>query len=78
MTKFELTFEVKKSDTSFEDGGQSVIVSPLFCEERGGDGFFFVRLHSWQDKAKRGDQTTHPFMRSLFGKRVKVTVEVVE
>lgn len=53
---------------SKEDGGQAMIVE-LGSETQ---GQIFVRLHSWDTTC------AHPEMQMLMGKRIKVSVEVVD
>lgn len=91
MTTKPITFEsiIEKQDISFEDGGCAVIIEPDW-KVQGGDNSIFVRIQSWddqisehpmydkrdsrEDKAKLGHQS----IQSLFGKKVKVTIEVVD
>ena len=58
----------------FEDSGNAAIMYLPEADpvERGGDGCFFVRLHSW-DAAQK-----HSLFRSLMGRRVRVTIETIE
>ena len=53
-----------------EDGGAALIAH---IENEEADPHFFVRLHSWNDA---GDD--HPTARKFEGKRVRVTVEVID
>lgn len=86
MAKWVSEFTVPADDRDglcgikFEDGGQAAIMYDPADDPvtEGGDGHFFVRLHSWQDEARKGDGTTHRTFRSLMGKRVRVTIEEVE
>jgi len=52
-----------------EDGGQAIIAA---IEDDGAAPEFFVRLQSWSE-ARR-----HIVIRSLAGKRVRVTVETID
>jgi hypothetical protein len=72
MTRFVTEFAVpseKGPDLSIEDGGRAMIVD---AEQQGGDGCFFVRLHSWDETLR------HPLMKQFAGKRVRVTVETID
>lgn len=64
----------------WDDGGQSLCLE-VFPEHAGReqeyDGFF-IRLMSWRDGCARGDLTGHPVLARLLGKRVRITVEVVD
>jgi len=88
MTRWVAEFTVPPDDSGgltgvkFEDSGQAAICySPLQTPDVDPETWmtvvegapeFFVRLHSW-------DETTrHEFFRSLMGKKVRVTLEVVE
>lgn len=64
MTKIILEGTVKCDK---EDGGQALISSI-----EGQDDFFFVRLQSWDENCE------HSTMKSLEGKKVRVTVEVID
>lgn len=63
----------------YEDGGQAAIMyGPVLSEPvqvSGDDGAFFVRLHSWDENPDQAK--SHRLFRSLLGKRVRVTVEVL-
>lgn len=74
----------------FEDGGNAAIMySPLNTDEpglntetwdkeiEGGDGCFFVRLHSW-DESDLDFANKHRLFRAFMGKKVRVTVETIE
>ena len=61
----EGTVEIKE-----EDGGQAMIAT--IEDERVDE--FFVRLQSWSEESPR----RHTVMRSLAGKRVRVTVETID
>ncbi len=54
-----------------EDGGRALIVDDDGRYTRG-DDHMFVRLQSWDDDCQ------HPLLKSLIGKKVKITIEVVE
>ena len=87
MAKYVAEFTVPPDDrhgicgVKFEDGGEAAIMYyPLEDKphEEGGDGHFFVRLHSYQDGARKGDAATHPLFRQFMGKKVRVTVEEID
>lgn len=59
---------------SIEDGGQAMIVE-LDDPVEDGDPHMFVRLQSWHDGAGKADADSHPTLRSLLGRRVRITVE---
>ena len=59
---------------SREDSGHALIADLDHTEISGADDAFFVRLHSWSD----ADQPEHKTLDSLRGKRVKITLEVVD
>ena len=56
--------------TTEEDSGQAMIAQ--IEDERVDE--FFVRLQSWSEESPR----RHTVMRSLAGKRVRVTVETID
>lgn len=62
-----------------EDGGQALVFSDSPVEEYKGDGHFFVSLHSWHDRPAtfKGD-LDHPIMRSLMGRKIRVTIETLD
>lgn len=57
-----------------EDSDMALVLEPLpdGIAETGPDGCFFVRLQSWDDDKK------HPLMSRLMGKRVRVSVEILD
>ena len=54
-----------------EDGGRALIVDDDGREPRG-DEHMFVRLQSWDNDRQ------HSLLKSLIGKTVKITIEIVE
>ncbi len=54
-----------------EDGGRALIVYDD-GRETVGDDHMFVRLQSWDDDCQ------HPLLKSLIGKTIKITVEIVD
>ncbi len=80
---------IKKSDVSYEDGGAAVIVEPDW-KTSNVDGLMFVRLQSydediWDNPLYDRDESkedrakiSHESIRSLLGKKVKVTVEILD
>lgn len=69
-TVFEHSETVTPNNVDYQDGKQAMIV------ELGGDNTidpnFFMRLQSW-DESKQ-----HDFLKSLLGKQVKITIEIIE
>lgn len=67
---------------SIDDSGQAVILDPHPHREFGGDGKFFVRVHSWDEDATKGvsgfTDENHQLMRSIMGRRVRITVETID
>jgi hypothetical protein len=67
----------------FEDGGRAAIMyAPVAgMYQRDGatlyDPAFFIRLHSWEEHGC-AEPYNHSLFRSLMGKRVRVTIEVLE
>jgi hypothetical protein len=60
-------------DPEREDGGMALIDTDDFTDEVSGlTDTLFVRLHSWDESG------AHPEMTALRGKRVRITVEVIE
>jgi len=59
---------------SIEDGGQAMIAE-ITTVVGADDPHMFVRLQSWQDGARRTDGTSHATLRSLLGRRIRVTIE---
>jgi hypothetical protein len=55
-----------------DDGGQALIAEVETSEFANDDEGFFVRLHSWSERH------VHEVAEKLQGKRVRVTVEVIE
>lgn len=69
----ELTFapcQIGADEVSVEDGGQAVIVE--INPDRDSDNGLFVRLHSWDAKMQ------HQLIRGFIGKRVEITIKVVD
>lgn len=65
---------------NFEDGGDGAIMysavdTPM---EIGGDGAFFVRFQSWDDRTNVAAADKHQLFRSLMGRRVRVTIETID
>jgi hypothetical protein len=57
-----------------EDGGRALIAEVDRDEklEDSDNDAFFVRIQSWSD------DRTHPTMNALIGKKVRVTIEIIE
>lgn len=89
MTKIILEGEVDYTNIEVEDGGCAVIVEPEW-KVSGGDENIFVRIQSWDEdiydnplydpKDSREDRMKlgHKSIQELFGKKIRVTIEVVE
>jgi hypothetical protein len=65
----------------FEDSGEAAIM--YFCaednpQEFGGDGYFFIRLHSYDGRPEIAEHDKHRLFRSFMGRRVRVTVETID
>jgi hypothetical protein len=67
------------SGVKFEDSGEAVVMYVSLDEpkEHGGDGYFFIRLHSWDERAVPVAEK-HRFFRSLMGRRVRITIETID
>jgi hypothetical protein len=75
--------KLEETAVSVEDGGRAVIVDLDPESETGGDGCFFLRLQSWDETGtapvgSRPAAGSHPLIRSLLGKKVRITVEVIQ
>jgi len=79
--------ELGDNRIEIEDGGLALLYSPDEADgnvvENGGDGHFFVYLRSWENTGSKNgpeffDGTMHPLFGKFEGKRVRVTVEVVD
>lgn len=89
MTPITFEAKIESQDIKFEDGGTAVIVEPEWVVN-GGDEHIFVRLQSWDEtisedimydrKNRREDNAMlgHKSIQNLFGKKVRVTIEVIE
>jgi len=87
MTK--IIFEAKVDGADVEDGGAAVILSPDW-KVTGGDDNIFVRIQSWdenfydhpnyKDNASKYEnyKLGHQSIQELMGKKVRVTVEVID
>ncbi len=74
---------VEPEHIDVDDEGQAMMIQLSDEEEYGGDGCFFVKLQSWDESVASAPipdaaQSAHRFFRSLIGKKVRVTVEVIE
>lgn len=75
MTKhFEAIYQVEEKQLAKEDGGQAIIFheDPVTETGAGVDGCFHVRLQSWDETLK------HPSIRSLAGRRIRVSIEILD
>lgn len=62
--------EESEAPISTQDGGQAMIIE--FSGGGAGDDGVFVRVHSWDSTRQ------HDLLDSLRGRRVRVTVEIVD
>jgi hypothetical protein len=60
-----------------EDSGAAQIAY-LENSESTGSAEFFIGLHSWNDNFNETDQPMHPTMDALAGKKIRITVEVLD
>ena len=67
---YELNDVVIPGAVESEDGGMALIFDEYNSSESVGDGCLFVRLQSWDENK------VHPLMHELFGKTIRITVEV--
>ena len=80
MVVWQATQNIGADDLDTEDSGMAKIIhihGPDVDAEEG----FFVRLHSWYEwKELNGEEIPpfHPLIAQLFGRRVRVTVEILE
>ena len=89
MNTIILEGQVNPRDISFEDGGCAVLVEPDWIVNNG-DNNFFVKFQSWDDEITKNpvyDRSNsreenaklgHESIQKLFGKKVRVTVEILE
>jgi len=68
----KIVIEGQLHQASIEDGGQSMICEFDNTVEQATDGYFFVRLQSWNEDKK------HPTLAAVAGHRVRVTVDVLD
>lgn len=60
-----------------EDAGAAQIAYLEDLESTGTEEFF-VALHSWNDEFDDSDKPMHPTMDALKGKKLRITVEVLD
>lgn len=73
-----IIFTGKVGNISIEDSGCAQIADLDDLESSADDQSFFVRLQSWSDDIDDTDKPLHPTMDSLKGKKVRITVEVLD
>lgn len=87
----KITFEGKLTEdhVDVEDGGLAMIAEPDWKVE-GGDDKIFVRIQSWDESIENNPmydyedsrevraKLGHESMHSLIGKKIRVTIEVIE
>lgn len=71
-TVFETTTIVLPESIEREDGGCAKILEVDNVNDPLGGDSLFVRIQSWDDDAN------HPVMDSMVGKRIRVTIEVLD
>jgi hypothetical protein len=71
---YQATFSAEEKRFVREDGGAALIFHEEPIEETGpgNDQCFHVRLHSYDETFK------HAGVKQLFGKRVRVTIEIMD
>jgi hypothetical protein len=67
----------------FEDRGRAAVMYSPLSEPPptipvGDDGQFYVRFYSWWDDDEMPIERRHKLFRSLMGKRVRVTIAVID
>lgn len=89
MSKIILEGQIQPQNVEVEDGGAAVIVEPEW-NVTNGDENIFVRIQSWDesiydhpqfDKTDTREERIeygHKSIRQLFGKKIRVTIEVLE
>ncbi len=80
---YAVTGVVDPDHIDVNDDGQSIATQLGDDDEQGGDDCFFIRLQSWDESVAQVPLTHaalegHRFFRALIGKKVRVTVEVIE
>ena len=80
---YAVTGVVDPDHIDVNDGGQSMVTQLGDDDEQGGDDCFFIRLQSWDESVTQVPLTHaalegHRFFRALIGKKVRVTVEVID
>lgn len=71
MKVFEQTETIEPKSVHFEDGKRAMIVE--YATDNSVDSGFFIRLQSWDEDTKQ-----HTFLQSLVGKKVKISIEIVD
>lgn len=88
MNKFTFEAKVKKENIDYEDSGAAVIIDPKW-KMTGGDGKMFILIQSWDEdmfdlpgtgkmSSEKIVQLGHNSIRELFGKKIRVTIDIVE
>lgn len=82
----KIVFEANIDDESveYEDGGAAIIAQPNW-NNTGGDENIFIRIQSWDESIfdhpnyeDKRYEIGHESIRNLLGKKVRVTVEVID
>lgn len=72
-TKYVIEAQTTDEDISVEDGGCAKI---LFVAPTDGEDGIFARIQSWYENPD--DPKAHQEINQLLGKRVRITIEVIE
>jgi hypothetical protein len=78
MKTIRLSSTITESDISIEDCGKAIIVDPMWKPIDNCDEHFFVRLQSYDEsiKSKSKVDSSHNTIRSLYGKKITVTITI--
>ena len=89
MTKIILEGHLTPDTIDFEDGGLAMIGQPEWTIQ-GADENIFLRIQSWdesivdnvmydvKDSREQKANLSHKSMNSLIGKKIRVTIEIIE
>lgn len=80
MKTIQLSSTISDSDISVEDCGKAIIVDPVWEPIFNCDEHFFVRIQSYDEsiKSKSKVDSSHNTIRSLYGKKITVTITIEE
>lgn len=71
-----LVYETEALYVASEDGGAALIATLNSGPSE--DATVFVRIQSYDETAWEDAEAAHPWIRAAIGKRVRVTIEVIE